>query len=80
MGVMQKLAIYFTICYFRTKNNKVIKELKKMHYYKKKKITNYYTKGFYNSTKVLTINSRNIIIFKIVFLDSDFGSPEKNLY
>ena len=45
-------------------------------------MTNYYTKGFYESTKVLiyflTIRSRNIIIFKIVFLDSDFGSPEKN--
>ena len=46
-------------------------------------MTNYYTKGFDESTKVLiyflTIRSRNIIIFKIVFFDSDFGSPEKNI-
>ena len=46
-------------------------------------MTNYYTKGFYEYAKVLiyflTIRSRNIIIFKIIFLDSDFGSPEKNI-
>ena len=64
------------------RNNKVIKVLKKCIMIRKK-MTNYYTKGFDESTKVLiyflTIRSRNIIIFKIVFFYSDFGSPEKNI-